>query len=102
MKVNPRDLQAYGRTNANGVQNAQKAREAAAAQKAASATTSDGSAARVSISDEARKLASTKSVDATASAESAAKVADLKDRVDRGEYKVDAQLVARKMVDDVA
>ena len=101
MKVNPKDLQAYGRTDVNSVQNAQKAREAAAARKAASNSQADGSAARVSISDEARKLAASKSVDSAASAESAAKVTDLRDRIDRGEYKVDAQVVARKMVDDV-
>lgn len=93
MKVNPRDLQAYGRTGAQSVSQTQKVGKSDAAKKVSSG---DGAAASVTISPEAQKLAS------ASSAASATKVTELKAKIAAGEFKVDAKVVARKMVDELA
>lgn len=95
MKVNSRDLQAYGRTTAPSVEEARKA-QSATADQAAKVARADSSAVKVTISDEARKLAAAQAVTKPASSQ---KVAELKEKIARGEFKVDAQKVARKMVD---
>ena len=97
MKVNPKDLQAYGRTAATGVQGTAKAREVGKDAKA-QAPRGDGAAAHVSISAEARKLAETQGANPPASSP---KVAALKEQVQSGSYKVDSQVVARKMIDEI-
>jgi negative regulator of flagellin synthesis FlgM len=96
MKVNPRDLQAYGRTSANDVQKAARVRGGEESSKRAAPT--DGSPARVTISEEAKKLAATSGANAPSRPE---KVAELKDKISRGDFKVDAQVVARKMIDEI-
>lgn len=97
MKVNPRDLQAYGRTSAHDVQKAPRVRGASEESKRAVQT--DGAAARVTISEEAKQLAA--SASAAEGPSSADKVAALKDKISRGDFKVDAQVVARKMIDEI-
>lgn len=95
MKVNSRDLQAYGRTTAPSVEEARKA-QSVASEQTAKATRVDSSAVKVTISDEARKLAAAQVVTKPASSQ---KVAELKEKIARGEFRVDAQKVAQKMVD---
>ena len=96
MKVNPRDLQAYGRTSTQDVQKAPRVKGASEESKRAVVT--DGAAAKVTISDEAKKLAASASTGAPSSAD---KVEALKDKISRGDFKVDAQVVARKMIDEL-
>ena len=96
MKVNPRDLQAYGRTSAQNVQKAQTVPGATDDSKRVART--DGSATKVTISDEAKRLAATSGAEAPSSAD---KVAALQDKISRGDFKVDSQVVAQKMVDEI-
>jgi flagellar biosynthesis anti-sigma factor FlgM len=94
MKIDNRVLNAYQRSGVTGVTG--KGPAQAPAPVASEKSPGAGEAAKVTISAEARALAK-------ASPDfDPAKVDALKQKVDAGEYKVDSQTVARRLLDKLA
>ncbi len=93
MRVNNHVLDAYGQRN---VDRASGAKPEAAKQAEESAKSGSSEAAMLSISGEAKRLA------ASQAAVDTEKVAAIKSRIDSGDFQIDAQAIARRVLDKLA
>jgi negative regulator of flagellin synthesis FlgM len=95
MRINNHALEAFSQ---HAVARTSQTRPAEPSSSAKVQSTGSSEAATVSISDEARQLA----MAGQTPAESAEKVAALKDAIEKGTFQVDTRLIAQRMLDHLA
>jgi negative regulator of flagellin synthesis FlgM len=102
MKVNPATTQAVQNNDVSGTSGAKRAEKAGAASASSkvSAKTVDSSSTKAEISAKAKEFAKAKEAATSAPDVREDRIAELKKRIAAGNYQVNAEAIANKMVDE--